>query len=422
MTTPPKTILVVINNFPSQFKSAVNSACDQGWNVFSTCHQVFLVDHHADQSKIRFVNDIAFNPINTEANVTHFTNAVMFIRDSKIVPDVILVHVGFGIERTCRYFFPNTPIVGYCEWYFKEDPKYDIGRRVSDIVKNHGIRNQLDVCDYLVSPTRVQRNQYPAEYRKRIMLLHEGVDTQFWIGAPTGAREPLRRDADDSKDAQIIKSDSLQLSSPIKGPTSEQTTAVGARKPLPLPLVVTYVSRGLEPTRKFMEFIRGLKLVLETDPNVIAKIVGKDQVYYSDHTGSYLKLAKEHLGEDLCKRVTFTLDIPKAKVLEIMQSSDVHVYFTEDFVPSWSMIEAMSCGCFVVASDCDSCREFIEHEVHGFLVDHNNPEVVKNAILKALRASNENREIITTNARNKIVNEYCSRESEKRWGIFLNSI
>jgi glycosyltransferase involved in cell wall biosynthesis len=44
--------------------------------------------------------------------------------------------------------------------------------------------------------------------------------------------------------------------------------------------VITYVCRGLESVRCFLEFISTVKLVLLERPNVIVRIVGEDKAFY----------------------------------------------------------------------------------------------------------------------------------------------
>jgi len=54
-------------------------------------------------------------------------------------------------------------------------------------------------------------------------------------------------------------------------------------------------------------------------------------------------------------------------LVNILSLSDLHIYLTVPFVLSWSMLNAMSCGCVVLASDTAPVREVIEHERTGLL-------------------------------------------------------
>ena len=47
----------------------------------------------------------------------------------------------------------------------------------------------------------------------------------------------------------------------------------------------------------------------------------------------------------------------------------MHVYLTYPFVLSWSLLEAMSVGCAIVASDTQPLQEAIKHNETGRLVD-----------------------------------------------------
>jgi len=61
--------------------------------------------------------------------------------------------------------------------------------------------------------------------------------------------------------------------------------------------------------------------------------------------------------------------VPYAQFISMLQLSTVHVYLTSPFVLSWSLLEAMSAGCAIVASDTAPVREAIIDNETGRLVD-----------------------------------------------------
>ena len=50
-------------------------------------------------------------------------------------------------------------------------------------------------------------------------------------------------------------------------------------------------------------------------------------------------------------RLHFTGLISRPDMVAVMRASDAHVYLTVPFVLSWSLLDAMACGCLLVASD-----------------------------------------------------------------------
>jgi glycosyltransferase involved in cell wall biosynthesis len=63
---------------------------------------------------------------------------------------------------------------------------------------------------------------------------------------------------------------------------------------------------------------------------------------------------------------------------EIMVSITTH-----DGTPN-TLLEALACGCFPVAGDIESLREWITPWENGFLVDPGDPDDLSRAILKAV--------------------------------------
>jgi glycosyltransferase involved in cell wall biosynthesis len=83
-------------------------------------------------------------------------------------------------------------------------------------------------------------------------------------------------------------------------------------------------------------------------------------------------------------RVHFVGRVPHKTLTQLMQVSAAHVYLTYPFVLSWSLLEAMSTGCLVVASDTAPVREVITHGRNGLLTDFFDAPALARAVADAL--------------------------------------
>lgn len=100
-------------------------------------------------------------------------------------------------------------------------------------------------------------------------------------------------------------------------------------------------------------------------------IVGEDRICYGPKLPegqTFKKMMLEKVDLDP-KRVHFVEPLPYGQYRQVLQASTVHVYLTVPFVLSWSLLEALSCGCLVVASDTPPVREVIQDGVNGILVN-----------------------------------------------------
>ena len=55
--------------------------------------------------------------------------------------------------------------------------------------------------------------------------------------------------------------------------------------------------------------------------------------------------------------------------MDLFNISDLHIYLTVPFVLSWSLMDALACGCTLLGSDTAPVREVIRHEENGLLAD-----------------------------------------------------
>ena len=284
------------------------------------------------------------------------------IRDAGFRPDVIYGHPGWGDMLHVRDVFPEARVVNYGEFYFNRegqdlnfDPEFQVEATDVYRVRTDNMTQLVSLVDSdaCISPTQWQRSRYPELLRQHITVIHDGIDLD------------------------IVKPD------PMARVTLPQQAFVLDRSAL----VITYVSRNLEPYRGFHVFMRSLPEILKRLPNAQVVIVGGDEVSYSRKlSGSitYRETMLAELGERLdLSRVHFLGRVPYADYLRILQISSVHVYLSYPFVLSWSMLEAMAVGAVVVGSKTAPVQEVIEDGVNGYLVDFFSHQELADAVCRA---------------------------------------
>jgi glycosyltransferase involved in cell wall biosynthesis len=176
--------------------------------------------------------------------------------------------------------------------------------------------------------------------------------------------------------------------------------------------IVTYVARNLEPYRGFHVFMRAIPEIQKRRPKARIVIVGGDAVSYSPRLPAgetyRARLLRELDGRIDLSRVTFTGKIPYADYLALLRRSSVHVYLTYPFVLSWSLLEAMSCGCLVIGSRTPPVQEVISDGENGLLVDFFSPEQIAARVDDALARQKE-LQPLRAKARQTVLNGYDLR-------------
>lgn len=296
-------------------------------------------------------------------------------------PDVVVVHPGWGDALFLPQMLPRVPIVAYAEFYYREegaDLGYaaelaaDLDQRCALALRNAPLLLALETAAALIAPTRWQRDLHPAPYRRRISVIHEGVEV-----------DRVRPDAA----ARFILPDGRALTRSNE--------------------VVTYVARDLEPHRGFPALMRALPALMAARPEAEVVICGGDGVSYGRLPavgGSWRDALLAEIGA-LPPRVHFTGRLPYDQYLALLQVSRLHLYPSAPFVLSWSCIEAMATGCLVLASDTAPVREVITDGVNGVLVDPRDPQALA-ARAAALLESHASLDDLRKAARRVVVARY----------------
>lgn len=360
-------ILFLHDNFPAQFGMIGDYLARKGWEVaFGTQRagaaaaniKVFSYKPHREVTQ--GVHPYAATFEKAAINGQAAARACIALRQQGFVPDVVVAHSGWGPGMYVKDVFPDARYVGYFEWYYRPvgpdvEFLHDEGpRNEDDLIRTRGrnapILTDLAACDFGIAPTEFQKKQFPAVLADKLQVIHDGVDTDLYAPKP-GAKLVLP---------------GLDLS--------------GASE------IVTYVARGMEPYRGYPQFMAAAAELMRRRPQAHIVIVGEDRVAYgrklAEGESWKQRMLAAHAFDE--KRLHFTGLIPRDQYLKVLQASSVHVYLTVPFVLSWSMMEAMSAGCHVVASTTDPVRELIDDGANGVLTDFYNVDAIANAIEAAL--------------------------------------
>jgi len=383
-------ILFLHSNFPAQFRhlAAVLAQNPNNQVVFGTARQ---------EGNLPGVFKAIYAPSREVAPQTHHYvrplesavlqgQAVYRIADQMkaqgFIPDIVYGHSGWGPTLFIKDIFPKASLLCYFEWFYQAhgtDADFDPSDPLTadDVVririKNAPILIDLYSCDRGLSPTYWQRQQFPPEFHNKLTVHHDGIDTHFFQPQP-GKK-------------LVLPHLNLDLSHVDE--------------------LITYVARGMEPYRGFPQFIEAVALLQQRRPHCHVVIVGENRVAYGKSLPegkTYKEVMLEKFPLDL-SRVHFTGLLPYDQYLQVLQASSVHVYLTRPFVLSWSMLEALSAGCLVVASNTAPVTEVIQDGVNGLLVDFFSPQEVCDRIEEVLNHPNQLAEL-RTKARETIQKRY----------------
>ena len=383
-------ILFLHSNFPAQFRHLAEVLAKDN-------HNRVLFGTASKEGQIPGVYKFIYNTSRKPHHETHhyikpLENAVLQgqavyraldkLKKDGFTPDVIYGHSGWGPTLFIKDIFPQAKLLCYFEWFYR-DKGSDVGfdpaepvtadDRLRIRIKNTPILTDLYSCDAGLCPTLWQRNQFPKEYHNKLNVLHDGIDTQYF--SPQKGKK------------LILPSIGLDLSD-VKE-------------------IVTYVSRGMEPYRGFPQFMESVSLLQKRRKNCHVVVVGEDRVAYGRSLPdgkTFKQLMLETLDLDL-SRLHFTGRLSYPQYLQVLRASSAHVYLTRPFVLSWSMLEAMSTGCLIIASNTPPVTEVINDSVNGILVDFFSPQDIVEKLENVLDNPDE-MEALRMNARKTIIEKY----------------
>lgn len=307
------------------------------------------------------------------------TESAIMLKRKGFIPNIICAYPS-GNSMFLKDVFPNVPLVNFCEWYYNsKDCDVDFGGKILNEdslakirCKNAQLLIDLESCNKIICPTNWQKQQFPQITQKKIKVIHNGVDTEFFT-----PNEEVKLK---------IPNSNIELTKKNK--------------------VITYIAKGLDEQNGFPQFMIMLEKLFKKRSDFEVIVFGENRIYYGSQppniTYKRIMLEKLDLNES---RIHFVEKFSNDDYKKLLQVSSAHIYLTYPCALSNLMLEAMATECLVIGSKTAPVEEVIKDEYNGLLVDFFNTDDLLTKVEYALNNQDKLQDI-KKNTRKTIIEKY----------------
>lgn len=368
----PRGVLFVHNNFPAQFRGLAQALIARGVPCAAVAAASAPSLEAVRTARYRLPRGTGTDTfrlaIRAEADLIRGRtayDAARALRDDGFEPAVIVGHPGWGETALLRELFPDTPQVLFAEFFYhgrNSDIDFDteffpaneeallIGKAKSAVAAL-----AFSEAEAIVAPTAFQASLLPRNLRHAVRVIHEGVDVD---AIRPGPAEPFPLD-----DGRVIQ---------------------------PGTPVITHINNQMEPLRGLHIFARALPDLMAAVPQAQVVVIGAPRArgYGGDAPDgkSWQEVCFAPLAGRLDgQRLHLLGRTPHERMLAALRLSTAHVYYSYPFVLSWSLVEAMASGAYVIGSDTAPLHDAIVDGVNGRLLPFFDVGALSQALIAACR-------------------------------------
>lgn len=317
--------------------------------------------------------------MNTVYQIEAFAHAMLQLKKGGFVPDIV-ISTELCSQEVCNVF-PAACNIVYFDWYYNsmvDEFLLSRGNGSSTHKKPLHLRNPFQLaallgCHSGIVASEVLKESYPPIFHDRLLSLSMGIDAKFFIPPEDG-----------DFDTQDIRPELLEL---LKDPE-----------------LVTWSARNPNEYTGFRNVCLSIPRILAARPHckIIMVTNNKQSALEQQECERIVAMAPDRVflfGQ-------FTWNEYRA----LLQASAVHIYMTATPHLPTSMLEAMSCGALVLASDTKPVRSLVQHRKHVFLVDFFNPISIVDTAIMVLSLSDDEKERVRKAARNFAVRYFAAQK------------
>jgi glycosyltransferase involved in cell wall biosynthesis len=402
----PARVLFVHNNFPAQFGDLARTLAARGvvcaaigGSAAPGVEDVSMARYNLRRGSTEGIFPLA---VRAEADLLRASSALRVakaLKEKGFTPDVVIGHPGWGETVFLREAYPDVPMALFAEFYYRGrglDVGFDTEFAEADEeavlkaeAKNAVMSMAYAQANAIVAPTRFQASVLPAVFQAITRVIHEGVDTDAITPGPA---EPFPL-----PDGRVIA---------------------------PGTPVITYANNHMEPLRGLNTFARALPRVMAAVPDAQVLMFGQDSVRpyggQREDGRTWREVAFDGLAID-ASRLHVMGKAPHPQLLAAMRLSTAHVYYTYPFVLSWSAVEAMASGCYIIGSDTPPLHDAIEDGVSGRLLPFFDPGALADALIDACRHPQASRDMRAA-ARANAVARFSRTKGREGWFELLGEL